>query len=139
MTKYWMILQCVLLSCSFAQAQDDSAEDGAGTEKPAIYLPLKPSFVVNYGNGERLKYLKADVTVRLDNTAAANSVRHHLPFIRNNLVMLFASQTDEGVTSQAGKEALRAEALRQIKDIILKEDDIEGVVDVYFNRLIVQR
>lgn len=119
---------------------DAVADQEAPSTQSAIYLPLKPAFVVNYGGAGRLKYIKAEVSVRLANTNAANSVRHHMPYIRNNLVMLFASQTDESLDSQAGKEALRQDALTEIRTILLKEDGLEeGVVDVFFNTLIVQK
>jgi len=114
-------------------------DEGARAAAKAIYLPLKPAFVVNYGGAGRLKYIKAEVSVRLDSSRAANSVRHHMPYIRNNLVMLFASQTDESVGSQAGKEALRQDALAEIRKILLEEDRQEGVIDVFFNTLIVQK
>lgn len=106
----------------------------------AIYLPIKPAFVVNFGGPGKLRYIKAEVSVRVDSSDAANSVRHHLPYIRNNLVMLFASQTEDTVDSQAGKEALRQDALAEVRKILFEEDGLEtGVVDIFFNTLIVQR
>lgn len=124
----------LLLVVPVSLAQEDSA-----AVEGAIYLPLKPTFIVNYGGKGRLRYLKADVTVRVDNATVANSVRHHLPYIRNNLVMLFASQTDASLESQAGKEALRQEVLAEIRAVLLQEDGQEGVVDVYFDNLIIQK
>ncbi len=120
-------------------AENPEAEEGAPPPASAIYLPLKPAFVVNYGGAGRLKYIKAEVSVRLDSSDAANSVRHHMPYIRNNLVMLFAGQTDESLDSQAGKESLRQDALAEIRKILLEEDGQEGVVDVFFNTLIIQK
>ena len=105
----------------------------------AIYLPLKPSFIVNYGGAGPLRYIKADLTARLANAEAASAVRHHLPYIRNNLVRLFSSQTDESISSQEGKEALRQEALKEIQMVVMEEEGIEGVDDLFFNSLIVQR
>jgi len=121
------------------EATEQTEGEGATQSVSAIYLPLKPAFVVNYGGLGRLKYIKAEVAVRLDSTDAANAVRHHMPYIRNNLVMLFASQTDESLDSQAGKEALRQDALAEVRKILLEEDGQEGVVDVFFNTLIVQK
>jgi flagellar FliL protein len=98
---------------------------------------LDPEFVVNYGGPGRLKYMKTQVTIRLADSTAAEAVRHHLPFIRNNLVMLFASQTDDTLEAQDGRESMRAAALAEVRDLLLREDDIgpEGVVDVLFNKL----
>lgn len=117
----------------------DEAPSTDAAKSGTIYIPLKPPFVVNYGGPGRLKYIKADLSVRLTSGDAANSVRHHMPYIRNNLLMLFSAQTDETISSQAGKEALRQEALREIQTILKKEDQIEGVVDLYFNSFILQK
>ncbi|WP_246434564.1 flagellar basal body-associated FliL family protein [Teredinibacter haidensis] len=133
----------MLIQPVFAEDEEVDAAVAEGDEvappPAAIYLPLKPAFVVNYGGAGKLKYIKAEVSVRLDSSDAANSVRHHLPYIRNNLVMLFASQTNESLDSQVGKEALRQDALAEIRKILMQEDGQEGVVDVFFNTLIVQK
>lgn len=123
-----------------ATTEDGAAESAAQTSKPgSIYIPLKPAFVVNYGGPGRLKYIKADISLRLQNSTAANSVRHHMPYIRNNLMMLFSAQTDESISSQDGKEALRKEALQTVREVIMKEDQTEGVVDLYFNGFLIQK
>lgn len=126
-----------------AAAEAGDAEEGEGgaptPNAGAIYVPLKPAFVVNYGGPGRLKYIKADISVRLQDPKAANSVRHHMPYIRNNLVMLFSAQTDESIASQEGKEALRREALEEVRNVLLQEDQQDGVIDLYFNAFLIQK
>ena len=119
------------------EGEQIEGEEGQEGPKTAIYLPIKPQFVVNYGGGAHLKYLKAMVTVRVSSSAGANSVRHHLPYIRNNLVLLFASQTDETLSSQVGKEAMRQAALSEIRELLVREDGLspEDIMDVLFNSL----
>lgn len=124
------------------EASEDGGdgEEGEGTApSTAIYLPIKPAFVVNYGGAGRLKYLKTEMSIRLADSAAANAARHHLPYIRNNLVLLFASQTDESLESQHGKEQLRQQALEEVRTILREEDQQDGVVDIYFNSFILQK
>lgn len=106
----------------------------------AVYVPLQPAFVVNYGGpaAGRLRYLKADIAVRLANNEAASALRHHMPYVRNNLVLLFSAQTDDSLASQEGREALRQEALREVREVLLREERKEGVVDLYFNNFLVQ-
>ncbi len=124
----------------YASGGGDSAKEGDATVNAgAIYIPLKPAFIVNYGGAGRLKYIKADISLRLQDSVAANSVRHHMPYIRNNLVMLFSAQSDESISSQEGKEALRQEALQAVREVIMKEDQAEGVVDLYFNAFLIQK
>lgn len=158
----WVVIGLQALLISPVLAQDEAAEatpgdaavtgeavvDGEGEvegedvtmpNNGSIYIPFKPTFVVNYGGPGRLKYIKTDVSVRLQDGKTASSVRHHMPYIRNNLVMLFAAQTDESISSQAGKEALRNEALREVREVLKKEDHQEGVIDLYFTSFLVQK
>ena len=120
-------------------AEEGGAEAGQTAKPGSIYIPLKPAFVVNYGGPGRLKYIKADISLRLQDSTAANSVRHHMPYIRNNLMMLFSAQTDESISSQDGKEALRQEALAAVREVIKQEDQTEGIVDLYFNAFLIQK
>lgn len=105
----------------------------------AVYIPIKPAFVVNYGGAGRLRYLKAELSVRVAGADAANSIRHHMPFIRNNLILLFSRQMQENLDNQEGKELLRQEALQEINNILVAEDGESNVIDLYFNQLVVQR
>ncbi len=134
----WFIISLSSLASFFvplAQAQDEAAVSSAAP----IYIPLKPPFVVNYGGAGRLKYLKAELSVRVQDTDAASAVRHHMPYIRNNLVLLFSRQTDEILDTQAGKESLRQAALEQVRTVIEAESGNTGVIDLYFENFIVQK
>lgn len=127
----------ILLFFSITAMAEDPPPENAPPQ--AIYLPLKPSFVVNYGGDGRLRYIKADLTARLSSSEAASAVRHHLPYIRNNIVRLLGSQTDETIESQMGKDALRKDILKEIQMVIKDEEGVEGVDDVFFDSLIVQK
>jgi flagellar FliL protein len=103
------------------------------------YIPLAPPLVVNYGDTGPLKYLKAEISLRVDDAETVNAVRHHMPMIRNNLVMLFSRQTEEDIKSQEGKERLRITALEEINALITVEEGKSAVADLLFNNLVVQR
>lgn len=142
-TSYLFLITLFLCSVSvFAEDEADEGEDGEGAAKQqVIYLPLKPTFVINYGGAGRLRYLKTDVSVRVASIDAANSIRRHMPFVRNNLLMLFAAQTNKTVSSQEGKEKIRASALEEIRDIVEREERTprEDVIELFFNNFIVQK
>ncbi len=148
----FLVLLCLVVCVPLATAQGDEApaeeaaaegggEAGEAAEQQAIYLPFKPPFIINYGGAGRLRYLKAEISVRAETIDAANAMRKHMPYVRNNLLMLFASQTNETVSSQEGKEKLRADALEEIRDIVEREAGIprEAVVEVFFNNFVVQK
>lgn len=125
------------LAASSLVAQDEEGE--AAPPPRAIYIPLKPPFVVNYGGVGRLRYLKAELSVRVMSSTGANSIRHHMPYIRNQLILLFSKQTEETLDTQEGKEMLRQEALQAIHGILEEEDGESELVDVYFNQLVLQK
>ena len=143
--RRWALLLVLALGAvsPFAAAEDEE-EAAAPAKTRAIYLPLKPPFVVNYGGQGRLKYLKAELSVRVKDSNAANSIRHHMPFIRNNLVLLFSKQAEEDIDTQEGKELLRQAALEEIRAIVQAEDGERddgdsGIVDLYFNNFVIQK
>jgi flagellar FliL protein len=141
MKARWFCVYCpvaLLVVAAMLSSVAVFAQDRAATNA-ATYIPLAPAFVVNYGGTGRLKYLKAEVSVRVDDLQSANSVRHHMPLIRNNLVMLFSRQSEEDVRTQEGKERLRQTALEEINRLITAEDGKSGVVDLFFNNLIIQQ
>lgn len=116
------------------------AEDPPADKPDAMYIPLLPPFVVNYGGAGRLKYLKAEMTVRVNSIEGAQRVRHHMPAIRDQLVTLLSSQEELVIDTQEGKEQLRKDALAAVKQVIeLEEGEDSGVVDIYFDNFVVQR
>ncbi len=120
---------------AFASGGGGAAEGAAG----AVYVTFKPALVTNYGGAGRIKYVKADMSVRVENAAVADSVQHNMPLIRNNLLNIMAKQTDESLGGQPGKEAMRQEALKEIQTIVKNEANLDGVLDLYFNSIVVQK
>jgi len=144
MKKIGFLLMLVLAVSQFSWAQDEEAEgaDGEPAKARPIYIPLKPPFVVNYGGKGKLKYLKAELSVRIASNKEASFVRHHMPMIRNNIVLLFSRQNDEDIDTQEGKELLRLAALEEIRSIVMAEEGEEngpGIVDLYFNNFVIQK
>lgn len=127
------IVLIVLPTVVFAQ------EEEAPVTSTGAYVPLKPPFVVNYGGEGKLKYLKAEVTLRVTSPLEARPIRHHMPFIRNNLILLFASQSEEMLDTTEGKELLRQAALEEINAILIEEEGESPVVDLFFNQFVIQK
>lgn len=116
-------------------------EDSGDKEKapPEIsYVALTPALVGNYGTGPRLKYYKADIALRVSSKEANEKAAYHEPLIRNLLVQLFSTQTDETLNSVEGKEQLRQEALKQVQALLEAEEGKPIVDDLLFNNLIIQ-
>ncbi len=133
------ILLCSLLVVNAAYAQDEEGED-AEAPRSSIYVPIIPAFVVNYGGQGKLKYIKLEVSLRVQDTASSNSVRHHMPLIRDYLVREFSRLDDVDVDTQQGKELVRVAALEGVQALLAEEegDEVE-VTGLYFNNFVVQR
>ena len=68
----------------------------------------------------------------------ADAITANMPQIRNNLIMLFADQKLERLTTNEGKEQLRMQALTQIQAVLTKEIGYPGVDAVYFTIFVLQ-
>ncbi len=135
-----MCLMVLMIPLGVVAEEATETQDEAPMPLPrAIYLPLKPAFVVNYGGRGRLHYLKAEVSVRVASPRGANAVRHHMPYIRNQLILLFSRQGEENLDSQEGKELLRQETHAAIEEILLAEEGVSELVEVYFSQLVIQK
>ncbi len=137
-----MILALAAVSASLAHAESSegsSAADGGSAE--TVYVDMTPAFVTQVGQpGQRLSYLKANVTLRVSSKAAEEAVKAHMPRMRHELVMLFSAQTDvERLSSGEGQDALRAEALARINRVLENQHREERVDDVLFTTFVVQR
>lgn len=120
---------------------EDAGELPEAIEGVVRYVELKPSFVTNFGVSDsgRLRYIKADVTVRVSNKEAEYAARYHLPALRNSLVMLLSRQDESTVSSSSGRETIKVEALAEMRDILEREEGEGFIDDVMFTNFVVQR
>ncbi|MEM6999855.1 MAG: flagellar basal body-associated FliL family protein [Pseudomonadota bacterium] len=114
----------------------------AVTSTPHIrYVELKPTFVANFGVSDtgHLRYVKADVTVRVTSADAEYATRYHLPALRDSLVMLLSRQDESTVSSNAGRQTIKAEALKELREILNREEGNAFIEDLMFTNFVVQR
>lgn len=129
-----LVFALLLSAASLAQNDSETKE-----VEGSIYIPMQPAFVVNYGGAGRLKYLKTELSLRVNDVYTAAAVRHHMPLLRNAMVMLFSRQTEDAITTQQGVTQLRETAKAEIIALLESEQAEHDVLEVYFNNLIVQK
>ena len=123
------------------------AEEGEVPEAPdAIggvvrYVELKPTFIANFGVSDKgaMRYVRADVTVRVSNKEAEYAARYHAPALRNSIVLLLSRQDESTVASSTGRETLKAEALTEIRQLLELEEGESHIEDLMFTNFVVQR
>lgn len=136
--KVWIALLLALSLPVMALAEEAENKPEEGAPPAVAYVSLVPALVGNFGSGPKLKFYKADIALRVSGSAAEGKVKYHEPLIRNQLVMLFSQQTEEGIAAAGAKETLRQEALKQVQDILTQEEGQPLVDDLLFNNLIIQ-
>jgi flagellar basal body-associated protein FliL len=100
------------------------ASGGSNTLAEGVnYIEITPPLIVNYGGPGKVRYIKAELSLRAENAADATEVIHHLPLIRDRLVTILSAQTEDVISTAEGKEYLRIYALAEINKALLK---VEG-------------
>ncbi len=105
---------------------------------PAVYLDIKPPFVVTYDVAGRQRYMQVFVSAQSRAQTSLDAMELHMPLIRNKLIMLFSSQDFEGLQTGEGKAALRAESLTLINEILEKEASGSSIEQVLFTNFVMQ-
>jgi flagellar FliL protein len=77
--------------------------------------------------------------VRATNTAAITEVMNHDALVRHQIVMLLSRQTKDTLSSPAGQEAVRLEALSIVQAALKTETGNSQIEDLFFTSFVVQR
>lgn len=133
-------LTSLLLLCCLWVTSSVHAEGEEGQDDLLQYIEMKPSFVLNFGDlNPKLRYLKAEISLRVDKRSAAAAVERHMPALRNEVVLLLSRQTDEVMMDTIQREALRMEILKAVQTRMEAEEGTPMIVDLLFTDFIVQR
>ncbi len=121
MKNYWVRSFGVVWGLVAAGAM--ASGGGNAPAEGVNYIAIAPPLIVNYGGPGKVRYIKAELSLRAENATDATEVMHHLPLIRDRLVSILSAQTEEVISTAEGKEYLRVYALAEINKALLK---VEG-------------
>ena len=122
-------------------ASTDTAADAAPAapvHKVALYLTLKPDFIVNSTAVGQRRYLQTSLSVVTRDPAVIDALNAHAPIVRSGLINLLADQDFMVLQSDAGKQALRDKMRTTIDAVLSKEANVSGVEAVLFNSFVMQ-
>ncbi|HXC59137.1 MAG TPA: flagellar basal body-associated FliL family protein [Steroidobacteraceae bacterium] len=106
---------------------------------PAQFVELDPPFVVNFAPGSTSRFLQVTVQLMTREPEMSEFLKTNSPIIRNDLLLLLGNRTVEEVSTNEGREALRAKALETVRKIITSEGGKgEGLEAVYFTSFVMQ-
>lgn len=127
-----------MLGSEPAAAAADAKDGATEVPKAAIYVPLTPPFTVNFSGDSRARFLQIGVDLMTRDPAVEDTVKQHMPVIRNNLVMLFSSKTSAELSTPEGKKQLQGEALKTVQKVLERETGSKGVEAAYFTSFVMQ-
>jgi flagellar FliL protein len=121
------------------KSKKDKKGKAAEPKLPAIYVEFEPPFVVNFDAKGVMRFLQVNIQVMTRDHETSEMVKLHEPKIRNNMLLLLGSQTQDSISTTEGKESLRKQALETIAKIVDDEGG-EGrkVEDLYFTSFVMQ-
>jgi len=126
-----LALLLLVASISLPAQAEKTAEDYIN------YIELKP-FVTNYGGPGPVRFLKAEVTIQVDDPAAHHAVNAHIAHIRNDLVFLFSGVTEEDLGTIAAQQILAEQALQAVQQLLKEETGSTHVADLFFTSFVTQ-
>jgi flagellar FliL protein len=133
----WLLLPTILhLSASVFAS-------GGGEETKAVneYLNITPAFVTNFGGAGKMRYLRIEVVLRMNEPqTAAPIIDKHMPLVKHAIIMLMSEQVEEDLMTMEGKEILRQATLEEVRKIYAEQakELKEPIKDVLFSSFIIQ-
>lgn len=134
LTVFWAML---MVTASPASAQESEAE-GGDVSTGEQYVDLQPEFILNYGLDGRLRYLRLEVTLLLNDATAATNANHHAPELRHIVVMNVSRTARSDLQTSAGRQSLRQRLAEDMQALLNDETGEPMVRDVLFSNLILQ-
>ncbi|MDY0191451.1 MAG: flagellar basal body-associated FliL family protein [Desulfuromonas sp.] len=106
------------------------------TEKPEGIGPMVDinDFIMNIFDKNETRYLKASITLELENEETVVEVNERMPQIRDSILLLIGSKTFAELNDLQGKLQLRAEIIVRLNKL-LQKGKIKGI---YFTEFVVQ-
>jgi len=103
----------------------------------AFYINLDPAFVVNFAANNR-HYMQVSVALMGRSQEKLQRLSQHFPALRDKLVMLFAAQDFGAMQTNAGKDALREQATKSVKELAMAQFGDPIIEQVLFTNLVLQ-
>lgn len=121
-----------------AEGGESSSEQVSSQVGTALYVAMPRPFVFNVpGSGrDRLVQIKVQLMVR--GTDNEESAKMHIPMIEGTLLKVFSMANADDLVTEAGKVALRDQAVRDVQKAMKEIVDKDVVEQVLFTGFVMQ-
>jgi flagellar FliL protein len=122
---------------STLQVEQDIASDlvKAGM---ALYVAMPRPFVFNVPGSSRDRLVEIKVQLMIRGTDNEEQVRMHIPLIEGTLLKTFSTANADDLATEAGKTAIRDNALKEVRITMLDISGSQTVEQVLFTGFVMQ-
>lgn len=103
--------------------------------KPPVYVTLEPFTVNLQQEDSSSQYLQVGLALKLVDTTFTDSIKSHMPEIRNRVLLLLSGKKASAISTPDGKKTLMAELAREIVQtlgVAAQENVLDGVLFTSF-------
>ncbi|TFH89900.1 flagellar basal body-associated protein FliL [Vibrio ouci] len=103
------------------------------------YFTLEPDLTTNfYTKGKKLGYIQVRIDIMVASEADLKIIELHQPLIRDAVIELLGKQSEDTITSLAGREDLRKTLVSQLNETLLPETGKTIIADLLFTKYLYQ-
>jgi len=120
------------------QAAAAAADSGSASMGTALYVSMPRPFVFNVpgASRDRLVQIKVQLLVRGQNNE--EMAKQHIPLIESTMLKTFSKANADDLVTAAGKDTLKAVALKDVQDALVEVAGTMVVEEVLFTGFVMQ-
>ena len=107
-------------------------------EIPAVYVKLKPEFVISFQVGTRQRYVQASIEIMTRQQSIVDALELHEPMVRNEVINIVSRQEFATLRTAEGRVALQNALKSAITEMMEREAGSDGVEAVLFTNFVMQ-
>lgn len=117
-----------------AEGADASKFHKPEEDKSLRFVPMEPNIITNFSrkDSKKLGVLQAQVQLTTKTNEGVDVLVENLPLLRDRLIILLSSETEDQVKDPAAREALKQTALAELRKLLkdegAKDDTLNGIL-----------
>ncbi|GEM76869.1 flagellar basal body-associated protein FliL [Vibrio sagamiensis] len=108
-------------------------------ESQLAYFTLEPDLTTNFHtSGKKLGYVQVRIDIMVIRQQDLTIVEHHQPLVRDTVIELLGTQSEDTIKSLSGREDLRKTLVHKLNEVLLSETGKTVIADLLFTKYLYQ-
>ncbi len=117
---------------------DNAAGSGSTKSGTALYVAMPRPFVFNVPGTSRDRLVEIKVQLMVRGTDSEEKVKMHIPLVEGTLLSVFSTANADDLVTEAGKTAIRDNALKEVQKKMQEVTGNQLVEQVLFTGFVMQ-